>query len=251
MLASLLRRPLRLLLQRQGYWVCDASVLPFGIDYRRDIQRLSAALRIRIEIFFDIGAHTGQTALPALQSFPHARVFAFEPHPATFAALSRTVTHPQFAALNVAMSDKAGKVPFYDYGELATCNSMVADSQYARHAGRPFRTIDVEAITVDAFCRARAIDRVDVLKIDTEGHELAVLAGARQLLATGRPMFIYAEFNTISPKPGAAGGDLASLAALLEPQGFQFVAAYPEYMETAEPLFVTSNALFVRPPAHR
>ena len=103
-------------------------------------------------------------------------------------------------------------------------------------------TIDCE--TLDGFCQARGVAQIDVLKVDAEGHDLAVLQGAERLLAGGHVKFVFIEFNSMLPREGATGGALCSIGSLLEPVGFQFVASYPEYMISEEELFVTSNALF-------
>jgi FkbM family methyltransferase len=247
LLMSLLSRPIHKILEGAGYWVRKRSVLPFGIDYQHDIYRMTEMLGIAIKTFFDVGAHIGETAAQALNNFPQARVFSFEPHPSTFAILSSTIRDGRFEAFNLAISDEVGRVPFYDYGTLATSNSMVVHSQFAVRGKHPAKTLHVDATTIDEFCQQHSIESIDVLKIDIEGHELAALRGARRLLELGNPMFIYAEFNTILPRATASGGALAPLGALLEPMGFRFVSTYPEYMITTGELFVTSNVLFVRP----
>lgn len=236
------------LLEAAGYWVRKRSVLPFGIDYQHDIRRMSEMLGIPINVFCDVGAHTGETATQALDNFPEAKIYSFEPHPKTFSFLANAVRNPRFEAINLAISDASGTVPFFEYGTFSRSNSMVADSQYAVRTKFPFQTLNVEATSIDEFCRDRRVDRIDILKIDTEGHELAVLQGAKRLLENGSPMFVYAEFNSVLPQRDSSGGALAPLSNLLEPNGFQFVATYPEYMVTTEELFVVSNVLYVRPP---
>src|SRR5262249_48873875 len=49
----------------------------------------------------------------------------------------------------------------------------------------------VEVITLDEFCRSRGIERVDFIKIDTDGNELSVLRGARQTIANNLPCVIF------------------------------------------------------------
>jgi FkbM family methyltransferase len=238
-------RAIRSLLERRGYWFRHRSVLPFGIDYQNDIRRLSSLENFSIEIFFDVGANVGQTSSEALTTFPDATIFAFEPDQTSFAMLGENVQSSRFKAFNFALSDRSGEARFFDYGALATCNSLVQDSQYAKRANHPCTVTTVECETLDAVCNRLGIGHVDVLKIDTEGHEMAVLHGASQMLAMQRVRFIYVEFNTMLPKPGTTGGALLPISELLEPLGFRFVATYAEYMIPTEDLFVTSNALFV------
>ena len=54
-------------------------------------------------------------------------------------------------------------------------------------------TINVEAATVDEFCRKRQIESIDILKIDTQGTELEILKGAAGMLSGGRIRVIYNE----------------------------------------------------------
>jgi FkbM family methyltransferase len=239
------RSVLRGFLERRGYWIRHRSVLPFGVDYQNDIRRLANIDGSSIKVFFDVGANVGQTSIDALKNFPEATIYAFEPHNATFAALSSKVGDPRVHAFNLALSDRIGEAEFFDYGALATSNSLVGDAQYATRTKHEVTVRKVECDTLDNICSRLQVDRIDVLKVDTEGHDLAVLQGAQRMLSQRRIRFIYVEFNTLGPKPGTTGGALLPISAMLEPLGFHFVASYAEYMITTGDLFVTSNALFV------
>jgi FkbM family methyltransferase len=232
-------------LEAKGYWIRHRSVLPFGIDYQNDIDRLAKLLELPISVFFDVGANVGQSTVAALEKFPNATIFSFEPDDRSFAALTTRVRDKRVRPFNVALSDQNGEAQFFDYGELATSNSLVPDAQYATRALNEATIRMVKCETLDDLCARLAIDRIDVLKIDAEGHDLAVLHGARRMLAEQRVGFVYIEFNTLLPKSDATGGALLPISELLEPAGFKFVASYPEYMITTGELFVTSNALFV------
>lgn len=133
------RWALRAMLEANGYWACRRSVLPYGIDYQWDIERLARAMGISVGRFFDVGAHTGETSSAALANFPQAEVFAFEPHPPTFSILQQNITasKPRFQAFQLALSSRSGKTPFFQYGTLATSNSMVEDSQYGDASEAP------------------------------------------------------------------------------------------------------------------
>ena len=237
---------MRAVLERRGFWVRHRSILPFGIDYHHDIARLCDLYGGSIDVFFDVGANIGQTSTAALASFPRATIFAFEPDATSFGALTTNVHDPRVKPFELALSDASGAAPFFDYGSFATSNSLVENAQYAERTGHPVTIRSVQRETLDEFCRHHAVERIDVLKIDTEGHELAVLHGATTMLSARRVRFVHVEFNTLLPKPGTTGGALLPLSEILEPLGFRFVASYPEYMITSGDLFVTSNALFVQ-----
>jgi hypothetical protein len=53
----------------------------------------------------------------------------------------------------------------------------------------------VQVTTVDQVCRDESIGQIDLLKIDTEGHEMDVLLGASSTIEAGRVSFIQFEFG--------------------------------------------------------
>lgn len=114
-IARFVRRVLRGALESKGYWIRSRSVLPYGIDWQLDLRRIAEILGMPVRTFFDIGAHTGETSLSVLHNFAEAVVFAFEPHPVTFSALTENVQDLRFEAFNIAISDKAGRAQFFEY----------------------------------------------------------------------------------------------------------------------------------------
>lgn len=249
--ASVLKGLVRRALESRGYWLRHQSVLPFGVDYLSDIHRLSKLLDLPVGVFFDIGAHTGETAQAVLRDFERARVYSFEAHPTTFAELQKNVADDRAKLFPLAVSDQVGHATFFDYGHLATCNSLVGENQFAVRSGNPARTLSVPCITLDQFCVQENIAHIDVLKIDTEGHDLSVLLGAAETLKNRGVSFVHIEFNSMTPRKGSSGGALMPIGALLEEAGFEFVASYPECMLTDGKFFSTSNALFARQAAKK
>lgn len=248
MMKSTAKRAVRSILESAGYRVYHRDVLPFGIEYMLDIERLGRAWDIPIRTFFDIGANIGQTSSLALSSFRDARVFAFEPHPATFSKLVQSLgNHVRLAAYNVAVSKTSGTVPFFQYSS-STLNSLIPDAQYPTRKGVTAQEITVDCTTLSEFCTANGVNLIDVLKVDTEGCDLLVLQGAEQLLSAGSIRFVYVEFNDMSPRGGSTGGALTPISDFLAQFGFRFVATYPDHMELGAEMHVGANALFVHPP---
>src|SRR5580704_8550002 len=118
---------------------------------------------------------------------PTARVIAFEPHPTTFAVLQDLTRDMRPVSLiNKAVGDQVGRLKLYDFrfcdGSTQASLSEAAIGLYSDDIVEH----PVECITIDAFMAESGIDRVDLLKIDTEGHDLAVLKGARNALRDRR-----------------------------------------------------------------
>jgi FkbM family methyltransferase len=124
----------------------------------------------------DIGANIGQnTSAMAARSGPTGRVIAFEPHPVTFAELRGNQAHwsnRSFAPVqleNTALGATEGEAMLATEG----CLSDAA-------LGGPGIGVKVPIRRLDDY--AGPALRVGVCKMDVEGHELPVLAGASQTL---------------------------------------------------------------------
>jgi FkbM family methyltransferase len=243
----------RRLLERAGYWSTHRSVLPQGVDPVWDMQRLAARHGFEVRTAFDVGAHVGLMSQAFLEAFPLARVHAFEPHPNSFACLAQLASD-RLSKHKLALSDAPGEGRFFVYADVedptaatpASMNSsLVERRQFGLVAGQYTRSIAVEKSTVDLVCEQQGIEALELLKIDTEGHEREVLAGARETLASRGVRLVFLEFETVLPVKDAVGGALAPCAELLEPLGFRMVASYANNM-VHDPLYVSLNALFLR-----
>jgi len=221
----------------------------FGLDPFADVVRLAGVWKYPIETIFDVGANDGDTAIALLDAFPKARVLSFEPHPSTYARLiARLGNRPHFEGFNLGMGTEVGDVEMIEYDESKT-NSFTPDAQYAKRFGTEGRSIRVRVSVGEIFCEERGIDRIDLLKIDTEGFDLVVLRGFAGMLERRAVRFVMVEFNDLLPKEGVFGGALLPFEELMRPFGYRFVAAYNDYISTRGEMFGVSNALFCLPGA--
>ena len=228
----------RHVLERGGYYVRHRSVVPFGVDYFNDIERLAGLWKLPIRIFFDVGAHCGETSRAALSHFSDAIVFAFEPCSKTFAMLCNVIKgNERFSPHKIALSDRLEDAKFFEY-ECSLYNSL-APNPYAKQSAK---VEIVPCTTVDAFCEQHGIDAIDVLKIDAERCDLLVLKGAQNMLTLGRIRFVFFEFYTLAD----GDGSLWQIARRLTSLGFRFVATYIDQFDPDHE-FMVANALFVLP----
>ncbi|MBS44916.1 MAG: hypothetical protein CMH83_17470 [Nocardioides sp.] len=134
----------------------------------------------------DIGAYTGLMSVLAATVNPEARVHAFEPQrdvqrrTDTNLRLNRVLD--QVRLRTRALSDRSGSVEMYRYRKndvLGSGNTLEAKDDL-----RVRSTTVVRRAPLDTLMPQVA---PDLVKIDTEGHELAVLRGAEQAFRRGRP----------------------------------------------------------------
>lgn len=128
--------------------------------------------------FIDVGANVGYYS--AYMSPAVAFVCAFEPDERAFPRLEQLQQLlPRLTAIHAAVSDTDGEGRL-SYGACSDVSALAKDNA----TGTPVRTC-----TLDSMLSALP-GRVGTIKIDTEGHELAVLAGAESLVARDRPLIL-------------------------------------------------------------
>ena len=145
---------------------------------------------------FDIGANIGIYSLLMSES-PEVTVHAFEPHPATFTTLQRMLEKNDRAnvrAWQIALSDAGGMLSFTNE-DFSPVNKALAEGENAENA------IQVLCETGAAFCERKRV-YPDLLKIDTEGLEPAVLRGFGAHLSSVK--FVFAEMNASMDEMRAA-----------------------------------------------
>lgn len=145
--------------------------------------------------------------------------------------VEREISGHEVTVVNAAVSSTEGHVEFHAVGSDAGTNSVVQVD--AGLNARPTEMVSVRATTVDAYCRQNNIDRVDLVKIDTEGHDLEVLRGCQEMLAADKIGAVQFEYNW---RWIAARAFLRDVFELLPAQGWQLgkltgegVEWYPEW----------------------
>ncbi len=161
---------------------------------------LPKAVKSRNPVFFDVGANVGSYSKALLKQFPSAHIHAFEPHPKTYERLiaqnlpqSRTKCH------NIAVGASRGTLTLYDRSDIdgSTHASLHQETITKFHHQSSIST-QVLVDTLDEITEVEGVPYIDFLKIDTEGHELAVLSGATRLLRENKIGPIQFEFNALN-----------------------------------------------------
>ena len=142
----------------------------------------------------DVGANFGLYALHAVRyAGKLSRAVAFEPAPRTFGLLQANIKRNRLStrikARRAAVSDAPGVVSFY----VATDQSFSGLRDTCRSP--PREVVDVEQVSLDTDPAVIALGPVDFLKIDTEGGEAGVLAGAAKTIARSPGLVALMEYS--------------------------------------------------------
>jgi FkbM family methyltransferase len=179
------------------YRLCKRYVLAYDNDNQDDMDvngelRLLRDIVPRAKTVFDVGANLGRWTRAALKINPHLRVHCFEPSNATFESLLANHFPAQVACNHFALGEHAGQAALYTVDDCSGVNSL-----YRREVEgfRSDKTETVSVRTLDEYCSEHGIEQIDLLKIDVEGHELAVLRGSREMLRQGKISAIQFEYG--------------------------------------------------------
>lgn len=136
-------------------------------------------------VLYDVGANMGLYGALAASMFSPRRVHAFEPAPATAAVAARIAKRNDLSVTvhQLALSDRTGTAELHISPVSDASNSLVAGFRDASEH------VVVETATLDEMVE-RTGDRPDIVKIDVETHERAVLDGARSTIVEHRPAMV-------------------------------------------------------------
>lgn len=156
------------------------------------------------DIVFDVGAHFGFFSCHALQKGAK-EIHAFEPNPRVFEILKRHVElwnrdkiKPHCLALSSSEREEILRIPkgkeLYGWATLKEIEEEKEDPKVRTTARNSFQ-IKVKTKTIDGFVREMELERVDFIKIDTEGSEMEIIKGARETIEKFRPRMAIAAYH--------------------------------------------------------
>lgn len=198
-----------------------STSIPFGVKWYQDIQYFPNGCNL--DIIFDVGANIGQTASTAIKHFPNSRIYSFEPVPSTFQALlAKTKLFPQVIQINSALGSQISRLPITSK-PLAQTNTLISSSDDLKENN--CETVFVDVDTIDNFCKENKIDKINLLKIDTEGYEIEVLKGAKQFLSLNKIDYILAECEFVT-RTNEIHGNFVEILNYLQPFQYNVVSFY-------------------------
>jgi FkbM family methyltransferase len=199
-------------------------------------------------IAWDVGANSGQWVLEAVEVLPSAEIHSFEIVPDIYDVLvQRLQGLPNVHAHGFGLSDSVGQtiVQVNPNNETTSSISPRLCSEYFAKGVAP---VVCEVSTAD--CLAERLGKPHLIKIDVEGHEVSVLRGAQELLASSDgPEILQLEYGeTYLP----SGSTLKNIYDLLQPHGYALGRLYPSHVDFrpyayADDNFRMGNFIAVKP----
>lgn len=197
-------------------------------------------------VIVEAGAFDGNDTNKMALQWPAGTVHAFEPVPEIYKRLlSNTSKFSHIHYYPLALSDHNGTALFHISerptrpGVASQAGSLHKPKQRLSKSPLIFpRTTTVQTITLDEWATKNAISAIDLLWLDTQGHELAILQAAPSMISHIR--VILAEVSFIESYEGQP--QYEDVVAWITRHGFEYVGR--DFADTTTTFF--GNALFVK-----
>lgn len=200
--------------------------------------------------FYDVGANIGYYSLLAAKINPNMKVKSFEPSTGPLHYLRENVAVNNFKNITVepvALADKNGEIDFYEEKSpkytYIKYNLAGEGNAGSKTSPERFNKNTVKAITFDDYLKQHPNDKVELMKMDTEGTEHYILKKAHVLLSEHKPLIICETlFNTIEK----------DLEEILKPYGYEFYNHIETGLQKVDSIKRTTdngvkNCFFVHP----
>lgn len=179
------------------------------------------------KVFVDVGANTGTHTLGVAKHLgQNGTVHSFEPQRLMFQMICGSAALNSMTNIhchNVAVGAEMGRieVPQYDYFQPLNFGSIEFGREqkeplHQQRGNDPDRTEHVPRITIDSF----GFPALHLMKVDTEGMEFEVLAGAAETIARCAPV-MFLEYLKV---------DAPALAHVLKDMGYALFDVRPNYL---------------------
>ena len=157
-----------------------------------------------VKIVVDIGAHKGEFLKHIKKIKSIRKVYSLEPQKKVYGELLKEIDNKKFFAYNIAISNRNGKqkMQINDFSMTSTLSKVNENSIYYKiknliigNKKKKFEYIKTEKL--DLFTKKRKLNKIDLLKVDTEGHELNVVKSGLKTLKKTKYLLIEFRQNDL------------------------------------------------------
>lgn len=224
-----MKKTIRNLLRKIGYDIIKfRNFTPSKFDdlYKKIIEERQDQISI-----FDVGSHRGESINRFNSIFSNPKIHAFEPDIENFAVLTKKYSENRLINLNnCGVGNSQGTLKFHKYkkSDIGGFNKIDANNIWTKIRSEQSDTTpedffissnEVKITTLDSYIEEHSIDKINLLKIDTQGFEDKVLMGATKSLE--KNIIDYIQLELIITGPYERSLSFKDLEELLHPYGYK------------------------------
>jgi len=218
------------------------------IDRRQvsDANRRKWLKDLHIQTILDIGANKGNASLEFRNLFPHATIYAFEPLPDCFAIMQKKLkSFENIHLFNIALSDQKAKTEMHrsSYSGSSSLLEMASLHKKLFPITAGDRAVSVTTDTLDNLMSLEVLKGPILMKIDVQGFEHKVLAGATKTLSQVKIIIIETSFCELYMGQPLFG----DIYKILTDQGFVYKGAWdPDFRSPEDGASIQQDSIFIR-----
>ena len=206
----------------------SAELLMFGTHEPVTTQLLAKELKSGM-VCLDIGANIGYYAcLEANAVMEDGMVYAIEASPKNFQMLQKNVglqKNSNIESFNFACGDEEGKVTFLT-SDRSNWSKILDDDTIFEYKDKIIFEDNVEQKTIDSFINEKKINRIDLIRMDTEGYEYKILKGMKKTIAKFKPLISFELHRNVLGKEKTE-----SILNFLKEQGYEVKYYIPRILD--------------------
>ena len=189
--------------------------------------------RLRISTAIDVGAHKGEFLNYLSNIKDIQEIHAFEPQKEIFDVLNLNFGKNKKIFLNnegVSDINSTREMNLNSLTSTSTFSTINKSSPWFKLKNLVLnkkdsfqKKIKIKTIRLDEYFKVKDINKIDLLKIDTEGHELKVLNGAKKIFETNKIKYLLIEIHSSNMYKDYRSSDIYSF---LEEKNFKLVKRF-------------------------
>jgi FkbM family methyltransferase len=174
----------------------DLSLFIFG-NFQKHVSHNKLLEIPKNAVVFDIGGNFGIMALQFAKQVPDGKVISFEPTHYALEKFRQNLTinpalQERIIIVNSFISSKSSnESDIKAFSSWKVSSEKNTEEKHPVHKGTAKSSEGVGSITMDDYCVQSETERIDLIKIDTDGHEFEVFNGAKKSIAKFRPKIVF------------------------------------------------------------
>jgi FkbM family methyltransferase len=148
---------------------------------------------LKMDCIFDVGANIGDWSIGSFNKLSPKKIYAFEPIPHTYELLVKNIGNLEVFPQKIALSDFTGELELNFSIEKSYLSSSVSNTDNSS-----FKKTICQVERGDNFCDIFNVDKIDFLKVDTEGNDYKVLRGFEEKIKNRKIRLIQFEYGPFS-----------------------------------------------------
>ena len=202
-----------------------------------------------LSVLVDVGSHKGEYINSIKKKFNIQKIYGFEPNPDIYKILKKKIVDEKINLFNFGISDENGKIEFYKNLETSssTINKLNTKSKYYKkkyfllnifNSKEVIKKIEINVLRLDEFIHLNKIDKIDLIKIDTEGYEFKVIKSLKKKIKNVKIIHLEHHFDDMIVK----NYKLTDIHNYLKKNGFEkFFKIKMKFRKSFEYLYINKN----------